>query len=144
MIFDGLINEFAFLRDIFIIIEIIIKKLNMPAISTPQKRNFKVIEKIWEKVIVSMSLDIYEKIAHDLEINNKKDPTIKLHEMLNDPENTSYGPFDNVEDFLSHLHSNNDILISEYIEDYEIRINSKKIKKDLEKSLKSWKSEFVI
>lgn len=38
----------------------------------------------------------------------QKDPTIRLQKLLEDPENISYGPFDNAEDFLKHLHNNND------------------------------------
>ncbi len=38
----------------------------------------------------------------------QKDPTIRLQKLVEDPDNTSYWPFDNAEDFLKHLHSNRD------------------------------------
>jgi len=35
-----------------------------------------------------------------------KDPTIEIQKKVEDPSNKRFGPFDNVEAFLEHLHSN--------------------------------------
>lgn len=67
---------------------------------TLNKKNF------WQK----MSL-IYKKINTFWELKIKleqKDPTIRLQKLVDDPNNTSYWPFNNADDFLKHLHSNKD------------------------------------
>ena len=59
-------------------------------------------DNFWQK----MSL-IYKKINTFWELKikfeEKKDPTIRLQRLVDDPENISYGPFDNVEDAIIFL-----------------------------------------
>lgn len=38
----------------------------------------------------------------------------------------------------------NEEFINDYLEEYEIKINSKKLKKDLQNSLDSWRSDLII
>jgi hypothetical protein len=60
-----------------------------------------VVKRFWTKVSFS-SINISKKRSY------KKDITVKLYKEVNDPENISYGPFDNALDFINHLHSNNE------------------------------------
>lgn len=55
------------------------------------------IKKFWTKVSFS-TISISKK-----RIYTKKDPTIRLQKMVEDPENISYWPFDNVNDAINFL-----------------------------------------
>lgn len=63
-----------------------------------------IIENVPEKVIKRFG----QKVSFSsVRISKKKvDPTIRLQKLIEDPENISYWPFSNVDDFLEHLHSN--------------------------------------
>lgn len=56
-----------------------------------------VINRIWAKVYFSQ-INISKK-----RIYQKKDPTVKLNKIVNDPDNLNYGPFDRVDDAIDFL-----------------------------------------
>ena len=64
-------------------------------------------DNFWKKmsIIYKMLLAEWEL---EIKLKKEKDPTVRLNKLVNDPDNTVYWPFDNVEKFLNHLHSNND------------------------------------
>lgn len=60
------------------------------------KENFgREISSLYEEMIFAGKLKI--------KLEREKDSTIRLQKMLDDPENTSYGPFDNAEDAIKFL-----------------------------------------
>lgn len=62
------------------------------------------VKKVW----TSIKFNDFNIVKKRRILAKKKDPTIRLQKLVDDPKNTSYGPFDNVNDFLKHLHSNRD------------------------------------